>query len=138
MQLESRTIYAGDTYVYEGQELVAIFEGVKFQGVNRSVLDSLLPGKARVAAAKAAPAAATNTQACPNTDQSSKFAGALKIIAEEAQIDRDEVDPNTEFIDLGVGSLLSLTIASRLQEELGIDVSSSTFVEHSTIKALIS
>lgn len=29
MQLESRTIYAGDTYVYEGQELVAIFEGVK-------------------------------------------------------------------------------------------------------------
>lgn len=71
-------------------------------------------------------------------DQSSKFKGALQIIAEEAQIDRDDIDPDTEFADLGVDSLLSLTIASRLQQELGIDVSSSTFVEHSTIKALIS
>lgn len=29
MQLESGTMYAGDTYIFEGQELVAIFEGVK-------------------------------------------------------------------------------------------------------------
>ncbi|KAI4223523.1 MAG: hypothetical protein LQ349_007414, partial [Xanthoria aureola] len=155
MQLESGTMYAGDTYIFEGQELVAIFEGVKIQGVNRSLLDNLLPGKARVAAAKAAPAAVASKRAAarasvekppassrqksaPMQDQSSKFKGALQIIAEEAQIDRDDIDPDTEFADLGVDSLLSLTITSRLQQELGIDVSSSTFVEHSTIKALIS
>lgn len=118
------------------------------------MLDNLLPGKARVAAAKAAPAAVTSKRAAargsvpkppassrqkaaPMQDQSSKSKGALKIIAEEAQIDRDDIDPDTEFADLGVDSLLSLTIASRLQEELEIDVSSSTFVEHSTIMALI-
>ncbi|KAL8725152.1 MAG: hypothetical protein Q9166_007527 [cf. Caloplaca sp. 2 TL-2023] len=155
MQLESGTMYAGDTYIFEGQELVAIFEGVRFQGVNRSVLDYLLPGKARAAASKAAPAApsgkGTTAPASiqkkptpskqtptPSQKQPSKVAGAMKIIAEEAQIDQDEVDPDTEFTDLGVDSLLSLTIASRLQEELGIDISSSAFVDYPTIKALIS
>lgn len=29
MQLEGGTMYAGDTYIFEGQELVAIFEGVR-------------------------------------------------------------------------------------------------------------
>lgn len=62
----------------------------------------------------------------------------MKIIAEEAQIGQDELDPHTEFADLGVDSLLSLTIADRLQEELGVDISSSAFVNHSTIKALLS
>lgn len=29
MQLETGTMYAGDTYIFEGQELIAIFEGVR-------------------------------------------------------------------------------------------------------------
>ena len=62
----------------------------------------------------------------------------MKIIAAEAQIDQDKVDPNTEFADLGVDSLLSLNIASRLQEELNIDITSTAFVDYPTIKALIS
>lgn len=36
MQFESGTMYAGDTYIFEGQELVGIFEGVR---VSRSFLN---------------------------------------------------------------------------------------------------
>lgn len=39
MQLESGTMYAGDTYIFEGHELVGIFEGVR---VNRLLLNARL------------------------------------------------------------------------------------------------
>lgn len=48
------------------------------------------------------------------------------------------MDLDTEFNDLGVDSLLSLTIVSRLQDEAGIDIPSSAFLDYPTIKALIS
>jgi naphtho-gamma-pyrone polyketide synthase len=38
---------------------------------------------------------------------------------------------------LGVDSLLSLTIVSRLQDELGIEMPTSAFMEHPTVKALV-
>lgn len=62
----------------------------------------------------------------------------MKIIAEEAQLDEADMDLDTGFTDLGVDSLLSLTIASRLQDELGIDIPSSAFLDYPTIKALTS
>ncbi|KAL8653253.1 MAG: hypothetical protein Q9210_002207 [Variospora velana] len=149
MQLETGTMYAGDTYIFEGQELVAIFEGVRFQGVNRSVLDNLLPRKTRALPNKGVTAAVSPQKAPPPAPKAkpgpvpsqrlpSKAAAAMKIIAEEAQLDEADMDLDTEFTDLGVDSLLSLTIASRLQDELGIDIPSSAFLDYPTIKALTS
>ncbi|KAL8727579.1 MAG: hypothetical protein Q9181_005663 [Wetmoreana brouardii] len=146
MQLESGTMYAGDTYIFEDQELVAIFEGVMFQGVNRSVLDNLLPSKTQAPVVKVAPKTASATPRSKGSTtalskktsqtQPNKAAKVLEIIMEEAQLDESDVDLDTEFADLGVDSLLSLTIASRLQDELGIEIPSSAFIEHPTIKAL--
>ncbi|KAL8896686.1 MAG: hypothetical protein Q9192_002952 [Flavoplaca navasiana] len=147
MQLETGTMYAGDTYIFEGQELVAIFEGVRFQGVNRSVLDNLLPGKTRALPNKGEIAPASTQKApppvpkvkpapVPSQRQPSKAAAVMRIIAEEAQLDEGDIELDTEFTDLGVDSLLSLTIASRLQDELGIDIPSSAFLDHPTIKGL--
>ena len=172
MQLESGTMYAGDTYVFDGQDLIAIFEGVRvsesshnrlveanlmqFQGVNRSVLDQLLPNKA--AASKSvpstgpvrgssrdantkvssqAPAVAPKPKTTSTTTpkQPDKVASALKIVAEEVQFDPNEVDSDTEFVDVGVDSLLSLTIISRLNEELGLEVPASVFDDNPTIGA---
>nr|P9WET5.1 RecName: Full=Non-reducing polyketide synthase Preu4; Short=NR-PKS Preu4 [Preussia isomera]UNY67716.1 polyketide synthase Preu4 [Preussia isomera] len=164
MQLEGGTMYVGDTYIFEGQQIVAVFEGVRFQGVNRSVLDHLLPGKTRAVTQQVAskpdasghagtgasavlvkkrtsPALATKPAPITAKDQRSqlgKTSGIIKIILEEAQMDEDELDVDAEFADLGVDSLLSLTIASRLQDELGIEIPTSTFMDHPTIKAFIS
>jgi thioesterase domain-containing protein/acyl carrier protein len=66
-----------------------------------------------------------------------KAAGILKIILDEAQISEDDLDLDTEFNDLGVDSLLSLTIVGRLQDELGIEMATSAFMDHPTIKAFI-
>lgn len=62
---------------------------------------------------------------------------ALKIIAEEVQLGEDNLSLDAELNDLGVDSLLSLTISSRLREELDIEMSSTALVDHPTVGALI-
>ncbi|PVH92617.1 ketoacyl-synt-domain-containing protein [Periconia macrospinosa] len=143
MQLETGTMYVGDTYIFDGQEVIAVFEGVRFQGVNRSVLDHLLPGKtipdARPKPVKLRISRASEPKLPPisTKSQPNKAAGIMKIIVEEAQINEGELDLDAEFNDLGVDSLLSLTIVGRLQDELGIEMPTSAFMEHPTIKAFI-
>lgn len=47
---------------------------------------------------------------------------ALGIISEETGISLDDLDDNCSFADIGVDSLLSMVIASRYREELGLDL----------------
>ena len=61
---------------------------------------------------------------------------ALEIVAEEIGLAASELEPSNDFADLGVDSLLSLTISSRLREELELDVPSSLFAEYPTVKEL--
>ena len=51
----------------------------------------------------------------------------LTMIAEEVGLDKSEILLSNNFVDLGIGSLLSSNIASRLREELGLDVEGSLF-----------
>jgi iterative type I PKS product template protein len=170
MQLVEKTLYAGDTYILHEGRTVAIFQGVKFQGVPRQVLDHVLPP--RKAASKASPAmtamtAARATAPRPNVQlrdppglqeeerkprsrkparQSSKkpssnalsgfFDHVLSIICQEVGVAATELKPESEFADFGLDSLLSLTITARIREELQRDLPSSLFVECPTVTSL--
>ncbi len=61
---------------------------------------------------------------------------ALEIVAEEIGLSASELEPSSDFVELGVDSLLSLTASSRLREELELDVPSSLFADYPTIKDL--
>ena len=63
-------------------------------------------------------------------------ARALEIVAEEIGLAASDLAPNTIFADLGVDSLLSLTIASRLRETLDLNVPSSLFIDHLSVQDL--
>ena len=132
----------------------------KFQGVSRRVLDHLLPsGSASLTAPK--PKAETTTQArteklrvetetthgnmvqkvvtetVQNVSSRPNIAAqALEIVAEEIGLAASELVPSITFADLGVDSLLSLTIASRLRETFELDVPSSLFVDYLTVQEL--
>ncbi|KAL1963919.1 hypothetical protein VTN77DRAFT_7725 [Rasamsonia byssochlamydoides] len=169
MQLVSGTMYAGDTYILDEGNIVAIFEGVKFQGVPRQVLDLLIPSKTPTArnapkasnttiqsmpskkpasapVAKESPTAtkpvskpAAMSQAKPVTSSKGSIVPrVMAIISEEAGIDHSELSPGVEFGDYGIDSLLSLTICGRLQEELGLSLPSSLFADYPTVKELSS
>ncbi|KAL1959367.1 hypothetical protein VTO42DRAFT_2170 [Malbranchea cinnamomea] len=163
MQLESGTMYAGDTYILEDGNIIAVFQGVKFQGIARQILDRVLPplksiGTENSASQKTTPAmsglptaisknnstttTATTTKKLVATTQNTQssankiFTRVMAIISEEAGVDLAELKPNSEFAAFGIDSLLSLTIIGRIQEELGLSLQSSLFADFPTVKNL--
>lgn len=60
----------------------------------------------------------------------------LSIISDEVGISTSDLTAETEFSEVGIDSLLSLTMTSRFQEELDVDLPSSVFVDNPTIGAL--
>lgn len=127
--------------------------GPQFQGVPRKALDSLLPsksgvskGQAKSATAsvksveaptpKAAPKAVSAPVKQKKAPANSTVIRVMAIIAEESGVDMTEFKPETEFAELGIDSLLSLTISGRIREEVGIDLQSTLFAEYPTVKEL--
>lgn len=61
---------------------------------------------------------------------------ALVLIANEARLDVSDLKDEAPFADLGIDSLMSLVIAEKFREDLGISVAGSLFLEYPTIGAL--
>ncbi|KAF4548432.1 Polyketide synthase CTB1-like protein [Elsinoe fawcettii] len=58
---------------------------------------------------------------------------SMNIISEESGIALAELTDDSRFDDIGVDSLLSLMVSSRIRDDLGIDLDSAVFMEVSTI-----
>lgn len=163
MQPAGGNMVAGDVYIFEEDTVIGVVGGLKFQRIPRAILDSLLPPenaagtKTKTAITKAQPAVAPRTKASTKPVQalnkiknpliappkaekrmSSKSiaARALDIVAAEAEIDLSELQNECVFADLGVDSLLSLTIAGKFREDLDLDVPGSLFLDHPTVGTL--
>jgi iterative type I PKS product template protein len=61
----------------------------------------------------------------------------LQLIADETGLDLEELSDNAAFAELGVDSLLSITISEKMRVELGIQVKPSIFLECTTIRDLV-
>ncbi|KAM3073539.1 hypothetical protein ACMFMG_004567 [Clarireedia jacksonii] len=156
--------FVGDVYIFHGDSVVGVNQGVAFQSVPRKVLDTLLP-KAKGTATKTGKdvsavstqhpiAPAKNVGLKPKTSQAPKkeqapaqprqeklsepiaVMQAMNIIVEESGISIAELKNDIVFDDVGVDSLLSLAITGRFREELNIDVSSSVFMDYPTVGEL--
>ncbi|OAQ69673.2 polyketide synthase [Pochonia chlamydosporia 170] len=158
MQRAEKRMYVGDTYVLHEERIVAIIEGVKFQGIPRQVLDRVLPHQTSSSRpAQANGSQKTRTKAADVLEQglqdaysiesalksgdkarpSSTLVGTiLTIICQEVGLSLVELQPESEFTELGVDSLLSLTIVTRVREELQVDLSPSLFVDYPTVASL--
>ena len=65
------------------------------------------------------------------------FQNAIKIISEESGFSAEELTDDTNFVDSGVDSLLSLTIVGRLRDELDLDIQhESLFTDFPTVGEL--
>ena len=154
----------GDVYVFDGEDMVALVGGVKFQSIPRSLLNKLLPPTHGVADPpdnqKFSPM--NGTAGLPKTGQSDtkkqsapvliempykSTASAshiqdengfaiidfMRIISEELGLGLSELPDEATFADVGLDSLMSLTITGRMREELELDVPTSLFVDNATI-----
>ncbi|KAI8953477.1 polyketide synthase [Xylaria longipes] len=147
---------AGDAYVFDGERLIGICGDVRFQAIPRKVLNIVLPPQgaaasaAAAAPARAAPAAApvkaptkekkqVTAKNLPAVNKKltkrSVVVQVMDIVAKETGVSHDELADNIAFADLGVDSLMGLTISGRLREELELNVDSHAFNDHSTVGA---
>ena len=163
MQPASGKMLAGDVYVFDGSRIIAVVGGLKFQCILRTVLNTLLPpaggtapAPASAPVARSSPAVAiqseselhkttTNTTKTKSThDRNAGRRPASKklvtvcsqtmdIVAKEVGVGMDELVDNIAFADIGVDSLMSLTITGIMREELEIELSPSIFLECPTI-----
>ena len=95
-----------------------------------------------VSAPTPAPASTVNSVLAPEPainevkDSDSTAAKAIQMIATEAALDLSELTDDASVAGLGVDSLMSLVIAEKFREQLGVVVSGSLFLEFSTIGEL--
>ncbi|OTB09253.1 hypothetical protein M426DRAFT_7268 [Hypoxylon sp. CI-4A] len=149
--IKGTKIMAGDVYVFDGDRLIAIGGDIRFQSIPRKILDAVLPNPNKVTARPslaAKPAAAkapvkekkqVTTSNLPAVNkklsQTSVVAQVMDIVSKETGVSHDELADNIAFSDLGVDSLMGLTISGRLREDLELNVDSHAFNEHSTVGA---
>ncbi|OAL46128.1 ketoacyl-synt-domain-containing protein [Pyrenochaeta sp. DS3sAY3a] len=168
MQPAPGNISVGDVYILEGEEIIGMVTGLKFQNIPRRALNIMMPPAGKAAAApaaksalkpapaKALPAAPVKIQAAPvkaaakvivkpskpakavtiKATSTGVTAKVMKIIAEETDVDMSELVEEAAFENLGVDSLLSLTISARFREELELDIPSSLFTDCATVGEL--
>lgn len=58
---------------------------------------------------------------------------AMRLIADETAIDEEDLVDEASFASLGVDSLMSLVIAEKFRDDLGVNVSGGLFLEYPTI-----
>lgn len=159
-----RQTMVGDIYVFDGEDMVALVGGVKFQAIPRSLLNKLLPPTNEAAAHPKTLALPTlngiashptvghpdvekgsapdlvettyrptTSKPQPRNGNGSVLTEFMSIIAGELGLDPLELHDGAAFADVGLDSLMSLTITGRLREELEIDIPTSLFVDNATV-----
>ncbi|KAB8659338.1 hypothetical protein FH972_026227 [Carpinus fangiana] len=148
-------VRAGDVYIFEGDDIVGVVGGLKFQQLERRLMNIMLPppkgipstsvvsagpSKASTMPTPKVPILATrkiSQQATtPNKSEATISSKAMIIVAEECEIDMSELVDDAEFENLGVDSLLSLTISARLREDLDLDIPPNLFVDQPSVRDL--
>ena len=130
----SRTM-EGDVWVFDGAATVDVFEGLRFRAVKRTMLPALL-------SEKNLPQEATNTQTVESLhksalrDTSTLSSDIAKIVADELGTPTVELLDEMCLSELGIDSLLAVSISSRLQESLHLNCPSSSIAECETIGQL--
>ncbi|PVH98315.1 ketoacyl-synt-domain-containing protein [Periconia macrospinosa] len=152
MQSGPKNTMAGDVYVFEDNEVVAVIGGVKFQAIPRTLLNKLLPPTNGFVAPSAPrrqfkkpgskpqkPVKAIQKLNTPESrsavrgETSPMLDSFMSIIADELGMETSELLDESEFANIGVDSLMSLSVTGRIREVLNIDVPTSLFTDNSTI-----
>ena len=138
-----RGVMAGDVYLFDGDEIVVVCKGIKFQQMKRTTLQSLLgvspaatPISKLIPAKPTRPQPVTVRKTAVTQSPGADFSKVLDTIASEVGVDVSELSDDVKISDVGVDSLLTISILGRLRPETGLDLSSSLFIEHPSIAEL--
>ncbi|KAF2133650.1 ketoacyl-synt-domain-containing protein, partial [Dothidotthia symphoricarpi CBS 119687] len=159
---EDATVYLGQVYILQNGIIIGVVRGIKFRRYPRILLsrffsapdDSkpspIATNSTSVATIPVAGSAIVNpilgssvsssftepSMPAPvpeSIDSDTTTDKAIGIIAEESALDMADLTDDASFANLGVDSLMSLVIAEKFREQLGVVVGGSLFLEYPTI-----
>ena len=149
MQPFGKSMVAGDLSIFQGDVMMGHIKDCKFQKVPRTLLDNMLPsahkpkatakpqGKpapvAAKPAAKPAPKSSSSKQKSSKPSRPDSLSKVLSVIAAETGVAPEELTDESDIAELGIDSLMSLTILSKLRETLQVDLPQSTFNDCATL-----
>ena len=149
MQPLPGNMIAGDVFIFDGDRIIGMCGALKFQCIPRTLLNTFLPPKGSTPqkapiAARASPKAIdikAVKKVAPKAIATSKTGPSvttqvLDIIASEVGVPVTELADAIDFANMGVDSLMSLSICGRIREELEIDAPASLFVDYPTVGSL--
>jgi len=90
----------------------------------------------KVKAKKAAKAPKVKAPAQPKPASGGIAVRAFDIIAKEIDVDQSELNDDIQWADMGVDSLMSLTISGKFREDLDLEVESTLFTDYASVGAL--
>lgn len=152
-------VVTGDCYVFRGTELVQATLGVRFLKLNKVALSTILgvsePARASYTSTKQArddqdddaggcrkytpPISETTSsksglETKTGVDNSQKLIDSmLAIIAAESGCTTDDMADDSRYTDLGIDSVMSITILSIVSRDLSIDLPASFFLDNETV-----
>ena len=157
----ARGVFAGDVYIFEGDEVVAVCAGLKFQEMKKNILGTLLSRSAklptrveptRVPGMKAAAEPLAHPKPSSKVKNASKlvvqtrmeqtsnrttaapfFSQVLDMIAAEVGLSVSELADEANFEEIGIDSLLKISITSRLRTQMALDLPTSIFTSYPTV-----
>ncbi|KAI0024609.1 hypothetical protein F4780DRAFT_775556 [Xylariomycetidae sp. FL0641] len=146
-------VLSGDVYLFEGAQVVAVCEDLKFQRIKRTILDHLLPPVRPSGLPAPKPATKTvvkrtvitesqprvirkETEIVVSKPTMSSFDAILSVIASEVGVEMVELSEDALFADLGVDSLLSISIVAKLGEILGREIPATLFNDYLSVQEL--
>ena len=159
------SIFVGNISIFRDTKLIGQVEGMKFKGISHSLLNAIIPPPTPSSNSHALPSSHSNTLSTrvfnkkphiperhttptqapvvptkETADQSNSLRPvdeALKIIALELGTSVSEIPLDGSLSELGIDSLLSLTIASKLGHLFSAELSSTIFQGDLTIRELL-
>ncbi|KAL1600856.1 Type I Iterative PKS [Paraconiothyrium brasiliense] len=130
---------AGNVYILSDSEIVGVFQAVKFRALKEKVLQMVLG----VQPARNANASLVNSDKSLQDSSTSSyvsFAPAENIMAlvdscvcSETGVDKNEITEETYLVDLGIDSLLTISLLAKLQEQADLSIPSSDFMAFDTV-----
>ncbi len=123
-------------YVLGDSEIEAVFSGVRFRLVKKKTLDQILAfqgGKTLEPANSmfSTPGAQTPSERLSYSD--SLMALVCNCLAEETGVERGDITENTSLADLGVDSLITITLLRRLRDYCDVSITPVDFVGLSNV-----
>ncbi|KAI2708485.1 hypothetical protein CBS147332_6546 [Penicillium roqueforti] len=139
MLSEDRTVFAGDVSIFQGSRMVARCGDVKFKRIPRAVIERILSSSST-----SQPSISQSDNTIRQKHEVEKVATSISkqqrgrlstiyslkaLIAAQIGIPEDELVNESTFAELGVDSLLSMTLLHQIQVSLNLELPSSCFTD---------